>query len=135
MKVNDIMSKDVVSIAPDDMVSDAARLMKDYDIGAVAVVSKGEIRGIITDRDITIRCTAAMEDPATVKAENIMSPHITSVHSSDTVDNAIGKMGKHQVQRLAVIDNGKLQGILSLSDIARQRVYTEISEAVAEIKE
>lgn len=134
MKVNDIMSQSVVSISPHESVCEAAQLMKEHDIGAIPVVSKGEIRGIITDRDIVMRCTAEKEDCCKIKTEDVMSHNVAVVNSTDSIGEALSKMSDFQVQRLPVVDNGQLKGMLSLSDIARLRVFEEISDAVAEIK-
>lgn len=134
MRVNDIMSHSVVSVAPQDCVLDAAQKMKEHDIGALPVVDGGQIKGIITDRDIVMRCTAEKRDCSQIKAEQIMSNHVTLVNPTDSIGEALNRMSEFQVQRLPVVEDGKLKGMLSLSDIARLRVFEEISDAVAEIK-
>ncbi|MDR1563591.1 MAG: CBS domain-containing protein [Oscillospiraceae bacterium] len=134
MKINEIMSHSVVSVKPEDSVSTAAQLMKEHDIGAIPVVQGEQIKGIITDRDIVLRCIAEQQDASGLQAQKVMSPHVTTVKPDDSVDFALTRMSEFQVQRLPVVDGGRLAGMLSLSDIARQNVYEEISEAVAEIK-
>lgn len=134
MRVNDIMSHSVISISPSNSVCEAAQLMKEHDVGAIPVVSNGQIKGIITDRDIVMRCTAEKEDCCQVTTEQVMSPHVTVINADDSVGEALTKMSEFQVQRLPVVDNGQLKGMLSLSDIARLRVFEEVSDAVAEIK-
>ena len=134
MRVNDVMTQGVISISPSDSVCDVAQLMKEHDVGAVPVVSEGKVQGIITDRDIVMRCMAENKNYCEMTAEQIMSKHVTAVNSTDSIGDALEKMSDFQVQRLPVVDNGQLKGMLSLSDIARLRVYEEVSDAVAEIK-
>lgn len=134
MKVADIMSSEPITLTENDTAGKAAKLMEQHNIGSLPVVNGQELKGIITDRDIVLRCIAKGCEPTQTNASEIMSPYVASVSSDESVSSALSKMGEYQVQRLPVVDNGKLCGMLSLSDIARQRMYEEVSEAVAEIK-
>ena len=134
MKVADIMSSQPVTLTEQDNADTAAKLMEKHNIGSLPVVNGQELRGIITDRDIVLRCVAKGQEPSRTNAAEIMSPYVASVSSDESIGVALNMMGEYQVQRLPVVDNGKLCGMLSLSDIARQRIYDEVSEAVAEIK-
>ena len=77
--VNDVMSKKVVAVLPGDTLEEAARLMKEHDVGVLPVVSGGELKGLVTDRDIVLQCVAAGKEPSQVKAYQIMTKDVVSV--------------------------------------------------------
>lgn len=135
MKVKDIMSGRIVSIAPEESAAVAARMLSRHNIGALPVCGKeGRLRGLVTDRDIVLRCVAADEDPTGVKVSEIMTRRVLSVGSEDTVKTAADLMAREQVRRLPVEENGKLVGMLSLADLARLPDHsTEAAEALSEI--
>lgn len=133
MIVKDIMSSSVVSVNTNQSVTEAAKLMSNYNIGSVPVVAENSVLGIITDRDIVLRCIAKEISANDCKVGDIMSTGATYVTSDQPVYDAIKLMASHQVRRLPVIDNGKLLGIVSLADIARERCTPEIAEALSEI--
>lgn len=121
MKVQDVMSKRIISVSPDENAAVAARLLSRYNVGALPVCTKeGKLRGMVTDRDIVLRCVAAEEDPMRVKVSDIMTRRVFSVHAQQSVDEASALMAKEKIRRLPVHDNSKIIGMLSLSDIARQ---------------
>ena len=74
--VNDVMSKKVVAVLPGDTLEEAARLMKEHDVGVLPVVSGGELKGLVTDRDIVLQCVAAGKEPSQVKAYQIMTKDV-----------------------------------------------------------
>lgn len=121
MKVQDVMSRRIISVSPDENAAVAARLLSHYNIGALPVCTKeGRLRGMVTDRDIVLRCVAAEEDPLTVKVSDIMTRRIFSVSSQQSLDEASSLMAKEKIRRLPVQENNRLVGMVSLSDIARQ---------------
>lgn len=122
MKIKDMMTKHTVSVGQDEPVTAAARLLKRDNIGSVPVCDEhGKLQGILTDRDITIRCVAAGVDPERTPIRDIMTAGVYTVSPSDTVETAAALMGKAQVRRLPVCENGKLVGMLSLGDLATDR--------------
>ena len=135
MKVCDIMSDKVVSIGLDEPVSAAAKLMKRSNIGAVPVCDgQNRLRGMLTDRDIVTRCVAAELDPGTVPVSEIMSRGVVTVSPFDEVEHAAKTMSTDQVRRLPVLDGGKLVGMVTLCDMARNcNCDMEAGEALTEI--
>ena len=137
MLVKEIMSGKVVSISPDENTALAARLLSRYNIGALPVCTKeGKLRGMVTDRDIVLRCVAAGEEPEATKISHIMTRKVVHIDAEDTVEKAVSLMGKEQIRRLPVEDKGKIVGMISLGDIAKARSCTaETGEALSEISE
>ena len=120
MKVCDIMSDRVVSIDMNEPVSAAAKLLKRCTIGAIPVCDgQNRLRGMLTDRDIVTRCVAADADPKELPVSEIMSRGVVTVSPFDEVGQAAKTMSADQVRRLPVVDGGKLVGMLSLCDMAR----------------
>ena len=118
--VNDVMSKKVVAVLPGDTLEEAARLMKEHDVGVLPVVSGGELKGLVTDRDIVLQCVAAGKEPSQVKAYQIMTKDVVSVSPGQTVSEAARLMGKEQIRRLPVLKDGVIDGMISMADIARR---------------
>ena len=135
MKVCDIMSGRVVSIGQDEPVSAAARLLKHANVGALPVCDgKRRLRGIVTDRDIVTRCVALGGDPAETPVKEIMSRGVVTCAPFDELDAAVKRMEDEQVRRLPVLDGGRLVGIVTLCDMARDsNCDMEAAAALAEI--
>ena len=137
MQVRDLMSSSVVSIAPDESVALAARLLSRHNIGSLPVCGEDRrLRGMVTDRDIVLRCVAAEEDPAQTLVRDIMTRGCASVSPHDDCRSATRLMAQQQIRRLPVVEEGKLVGILTLADLARsQRFDMEAAQALSEISE
>ena len=133
--VNDVMSKKVVAVLPGDTLEEAARLMKEHDVGVLPVVSGGELKGLVTDRDIVLQCVAAGKEPSQVKAYQIMTKDVVSVSPGQTVSEAARLMGKEQIRRLPVLKDGVIDGMISMADIARRHAGPEVAAAISEISE
>ncbi|NLW65966.1 MAG: CBS domain-containing protein [Clostridiales bacterium] len=135
MLVGDIMTDQVISICEDEPVTAAARLIKQNNIGSLPVRdNKGKLKGIVTDRDIVLRCVAAEDDPSDVKVGEIMSRNLVTISSTTDAENAAKVMAKAQIRRVPVTDNGILVGIVALGDLARSSQYEmEAAEALSEI--
>lgn len=135
MKICDIMSNRVISIEQHEPVSAAAKLLKSCNVGSLPVCDeKGRLRGMITDRDIVIRCVAAEVDPKDTKISEIMSRSISTVSPFDEVDSAVRLMSEDQIRRLPVLDEGRLVGMVTLCDMARScNCEMEAAEALTEI--
>jgi CBS domain-containing protein len=137
MKVKDIMTKNPETVGPGTTVADVARLMRDLDVGIVPIVNEDDLMGVITDRDITIRVTAAGLAPFEVSVQDFLSPNPVTVSPNDDVDKARQLMADHQIRRLLVTDENKLVGILSIGDVATKdrSEDTETGETLEEISE
>lgn len=134
-KVRDIMSKKVVSVMPSTTVQDAAKMMQQHNIGSVPVVSGGEVKGILTDRDIILRCVASGKDPAQIKSEDIMTSNVVCLTPDQSVHDVVDMMATEQVRRLPVIEGGVIQGMVSFSDVARRHTGPEVADAIGHISE
>ncbi len=119
--VRDIMSTRLCTCTPTENAKNAARLMSTYDIGCVAVCNKdGMCTGILTDRDLVVRCHAKDGDLYKMTVGELMSEAPEKISPDTRISDAIRIMGKRQVRRLPVEDHGKLVGMISIGDIARQ---------------
>jgi CBS domain-containing protein len=121
MKAQDIMSRYPTCVTPDTTLADAARLMKDENIGIVPVVESTNSRrlvGVITDRDIAIRAVAEGRDGVTTSVGHVMSANVRTTTADESVDDVMQLMGSEQVRRVPVVDDrGVLVGIISQADI------------------
>lgn len=135
MRVSDIMAENPVAVDGDDSVAAAARLMRERNIGSIPVRDEqGRLAGMLTDRDIVLRCVAAGRDPAKVLAEDIMSTGAVTAAPGEDVTAALSRMKSEQVRRLPVVEGEKLVGMLSLADVARtQRLDMEAARALSGI--
>ncbi len=135
MRVRDLMSKSVVTIAPEESAALAARLLSRHELGALPVcAADGTLAGIVTDRDIVTRCVAAGEEPGRVPVRDIMSPAPSVITPGTPVSAAARLMAQRQVRRLPVVEQGQVVGMLSLGDLARsRRTDTEAAEALSDI--
>lgn len=133
MTVKEVMSTHVATVNSDDSISKVASIMKDNNVGAVPVVCGNEVCGIITDRDIVIRCVASGNTSCDCKVGDVMTSSTKTASADWTVNQALEVMAKDQVRRLPVTENGKLTGIVSLGDIARQRQNPEVAKTLCEI--
>ena len=135
MRVKDIMAKNIVAVETTEPVSAAARLMKERNIGSIPVRNEsGRLAGMLTDRDIVLRCVAAGRDPANTQVENIMSTGAVTAAPGEDVTAALSRMRAEQVRRLPVVEGETLVGMLSLADVARtQRFDMEAAQALSGI--
>ena len=119
--VSDIMTADVISLSADDTVRDAARHMREANVGAIVVQKKGDLFGIVTDRDIVVRCLAQGGNCDTTPLGEVCSAEVATLRPDDEVDYAVTLMRDRAVRRIPVVKNGKAVGIVSLGDLALQR--------------
>ena len=133
MKVREIMTDNPETVSPGTFVADVARMMRDLDVGIIPVVHEGQLKGVITDRDITIRVTAAGLSPFEVSVQDFLSPNPVTVSPDDDIEKARTLMAEHQVRRILVTDGNKLVGIVSLGDLAtKDRTEEEATGQVLE---
>lgn len=137
LQVRDIMNPHVVSIDPTESAALAARLLARHNVGSLPVCgSGGQLQGMVTDRDIVLRCVAAEEDPRSVPVRSIMSRRPAVVTPEDDVRQAARLMSSQQVRRLPVVDKDRVVGVVSLGDLAKcGRYEMEISRALTDISE
>jgi signal-transduction protein with cAMP-binding, CBS, and nucleotidyltransferase domain len=119
--VEEIMTHDPRTVDADDPVIEAARQMRDGDVGDVIVTRDGQVNGIVTDRDIVIRAVAEGRDPQSTPVGEVCTSDVRSLQPSQSVDEAIQTMREHDIRRLPVVDGGRPVGIVSLGDLAVER--------------
>ncbi|MET3684081.1 CBS domain-containing protein [Alkalibacillus flavidus] len=131
--IKNLMSSNIVSVTSQQSVQEAAALMEQHDIGAIPVVENGQLRGIITDRDITLRATAQNQQ-SNCPIGQCMSDQIVSADASMDVHEAAQLMAQNQIRRLPVTENGQTVGMLSIGDLAQQNIYrNEAGDALSNI--
>ncbi len=135
MKLREIMTRNVVRIRPDEPVAVAARALTQYNIGMLPVCGyDGRLCGLVTDRDIVTRCLASGKDPARTTVAQVMTGRIVTGKPDMEAPDAAALMGKEQVRRLPVVENGKLCGMVSLGDLAnREESQRNAGSALTEI--
>lgn len=135
MKVKDIMTRGVISIGAEETAEVAARTLTQYNIGALPVCgADGSLCGMVTDRDLVIRCMASGRKPADTKIRDIMTSQVTSVKPDMEAGVAAHLMGRQQIRRLPVTENGKLCGMVSLGDLAsREDSVMDAADALTDI--
>ncbi len=135
MHISDIMTDRVVAVGLEEPVVAAARLLKQHNLGALPVCDdRGQLRGMLTDRDIVLRCVAAEADPRTTQVADVMSRGIVTTRPDEDIGRAVYLMSKDQVRRLPVMEDGRLVGMVTLCDMARScSCDSEVAEALTEI--
>jgi CBS domain-containing protein len=120
MQLVDVMTRGAECIRPKDSVMHAAERMKDLEVGSLPVCDENDrLAGMITDRDITVRCTAVGGDAEEMAVADVMTPGIVYCFEDDDIQEAARKMEEKQIRRLAVLDrNKRLVGIVALGDLA-----------------
>jgi CBS domain-containing protein len=122
MKVSDLMTHDVATVAPDKTSLDAARLMWEHDCGFIPVVNplSRKVVGVVTDRDLCMACFTQGSNLREVPVQRVMSRSVIACSPQDGLDRVHALMRGHQVHRLPVVDPaGALVGVISLNDLAR----------------
>lgn len=135
MKVRDVMTNPVIRINPDESVAVAARTLEHYNIGILPVCGyNGTVCGLVTDRDLVTRCLASGKPPATTPVREVMTSQIIAAKPDMETSAAAHLMGRQQIRRLPVLENGKLCGMVSLGDLARQEeTAPDATDALADI--
>lgn len=134
MIIKDIMSKDVEIVSPDTPLHEVAKKMQQRDCGCVVVVKDDRLVGMITDRDIAIRCVASAHDSIATTAEKVMTPEILYCRENDDADDVARNMSKNKVRRLPVLnDEKRLVGIVSLGDLASHSNHQLCGQTLGEI--
>jgi CBS domain-containing protein len=132
----DIMTPGAECAGVNDTLVDAARKMRDLDVGALPICGEdNRLAGMLSDRDIVVKCIAEGGDPAQTLVRNLAEGKPVTIGADDDVREALDVMERHQVRRLPVIDGHDLVGIISQADVARALEPVEVGETVAEISE
>jgi CBS domain-containing protein len=118
--IQEIMTRDVQTISPQETVQRAAQLMDELNVGAIPVLDGDKLVGMITDRDITVRSVAAGQAPNATRVADVMSTDVRTCTPGQSVDEVLGQMGDVQIRRIPVLDEQSHQviGIVSLGDVA-----------------
>ena len=135
MRVQDIMSTNLITVETGEPVASAARLMRERNIGSIPVKHEdGTLAGMLTDRDIVLRCVAAGRDAEKLRIKDIMSTGAITAAPGEDVTAALSRMRTEQVRRLPVTEGDRLVGMLSLADVARtQKLDMEAAQALSGI--
>lgn len=132
MKLKDIMNQTVIKVHPRENVAVAARLLANHNIGVLPVCgSDGKLCGVVTDRDLVIRCMASNRSPENTRVEEVMTGRLVTATPNMDVSVAAYLMGREQVRRLPVLEDGKLCGMVSVGDLAgREESSFDAAEAM-----
>ncbi|GAB3183945.1 CBS domain protein [Micromonospora palomenae] len=132
-RVSDVMTKQVVYLSAETTLDEAARVMKEADIGDVVVTDGATLAGVLTDRDIVVRAVAERSDPSTTTIGSITTREVVMIEQHSTASEAASLMRERNIRRVLVCDNErKLVGIVSLGDLAMQ---LDPTSALADISE
>lgn len=135
MQIKDYCTKNVQYVTPETSVVEVARLMQKHDCGSILVEEDEKLTGVITDRDIVLRCVAQNKDPEEMRAEECQTEKVLYCYETDEPKDIIENMAENKVRRMVVLDNDenkKLVGIISFGDLS---AICEDNEAVGEAME
>ena len=121
-RISDVMTKGCTTLSADSTVGEAAKAMRDDDIGGVVVTDgSGKICGFLTDRDIVLRAIADGKNPTQCKVGSICTQQVAQIEPDASIADAIRIMAEQSVRRIPVVDNGQPVGVVSLGDLAQAR--------------
>ena len=132
--IREVMTKDPITLSRDATVVEAAKAMRDADVGPALITDQsGGLHGIVTDRDITIRVVAEGRDPSSTKLGEIASTGLATLTPDDSVDAAVKIIREQKVRRIPIVENNQPIGIVAIGDLAIERdersALADISEA------
>lgn len=136
MQIREVMNTDIQTVSPDALITDVAKMMKDGDFGVVPVCRQTDVIGMVTDRDIVVRAVAVARDIANCRVQDVMTTEeVVSCKETDDVEDVARLMSERQVRRIVVLDDaGKLTGIVSLGDLARESEH-KAGQALGDISQ
>ncbi len=121
MFVRELMTRHAATIGADETIEAAARRMKELGIGALPVLDRGQLSGILTDRDLAVRAVARGADPTRTRVRAAMTPQVIACREDDEVEEAARRMEERAVRRIMVLDReGGLSGMLSVEDLVAE---------------
>lgn len=137
MKIKEIMTKEIACVDASSTAADAAKKMRDQNVGTVLIVDQDQLKGLVTDRAITTRAVAENKDPRSVPVTDIMTKDIVGCSEEDDVFDALKTMGENKIRRMPVVnDQDQLVGVVSMADIAEQMrsgidsMFNELSKSI-----
>ena len=130
--IQDVMTPNPITLPGDSTAVDAAKKMREADIGPILVVDDGTVEGIVTDRDIVVRVVAEGKDPAKTDLRSICTQQLVTLEPDSPVGSAIAMMKEKAVRRVPVVKDGHAVGIVTLGDLASER---EPKSALGKISE
>ncbi|HEV3480461.1 MAG TPA: CBS domain-containing protein [Gaiellaceae bacterium] len=135
-EIREVMTSNPRTIEADQPVAEAAKIMRDEDVGLVPIVEGGRLIGTLTDRDIAVRVVAEGSDPQSATVREIASTALVTVDPQQDLDEALRLMAQHQVRRLPVVEeDGRVVGVVAQADIARQADDRKTGEVVEQISQ
>ncbi|HEY7277953.1 MAG TPA: CBS domain-containing protein [Trebonia sp.] len=120
-KVSELMTSAPVSLSSGQPLTEAAKAMREQGIGSVLVVDDGQLKGLVTDRDIVVRAVADGRDPGQTPLADVCSPDLVTVAPNDDADTVVQRMRERRVRRVPVVDGGRPVGMVSIGDMAIER--------------
>lgn len=139
MKVRDVMTKKPATSTPETDLQKVAKQMMDHNVGLIPIIDNKDtmkVIGVVSDRDIALRCVAEGKNPRDMKAEDVMSKPVVVVSQDDDLQNVARMMEQHKVRRIPVVDDeGKVCGIVAQADIALKAPDETTASVVQEISE
>ena len=135
MNVKDCMNHHVIAVEPEESVAVASRLMARHNVGALPVRARdGSLCGIVTDRDVVLRCVALERSPQETTVARVMTDRVASVPPTASLSQAAAILSREQVRRLPVVEGRRTVGMVSLGDLShREETAMEAAEALSEI--
>ena len=124
MTLGDFMSREVLSVAPEDTIGEAAQLMADANVGSSVVLEHGRLIGILTERDL-LRAMAQRVHPSEARVREWMTAEPLAVSESTSADEAARLMVEHGFRHLPIVDGDRTLGVVSLRDVMRHSLETE----------
>ncbi|MFD1738988.1 CBS domain-containing protein [Bacillus salitolerans] len=125
--IRDIMTENVATVSSSQTIKEAAELMSQYNVGSIPVVENGQVIGMVTDRDITIRSTAQGLGSSTPVSQ-VMTTAIVQGNPYMNIEEAASLMAQKQIRRLPIVENNQLVGMVALGDIATNEMFDEEAE-------
>ena len=130
----DIMSGTADCAAEGDTLVDAAAKMKSLDVGALPICGDdNRLKGMLTDRDIVVKCIAEGGDPASTRVADLAEGKPVTIGADDSVEETLRTMREHGVRRLPVIDGDQLVGIVTQADVAKNCPEESVGDLVEAI--
>lgn len=119
LKVEDVMIKDVIAVDAISTIKEAVEIMNKHEIGCLVVIERNKLVGILTERDILKRVLAVTKNPEKTKVGEIMTTRVLTVSPATDLEEAAKLMFENNVKKLPVVSEGKLVGLVTLTDLAR----------------
>lgn len=135
MNVKDCMNRHVIAVSPEESAAVAARLMARHNVGALPVrAADGSLCGMVTDRDLVLRCMALERPPEQTTVSRVMTSRVSAIGPNASLVQAADRMAREQVRRLPVVEGRRLIGMVTLGDLSHRDDYAmEAAEALSEI--